>query len=297
MEFNTTLLRERFVIRESQEKSLTEPPITAVSNRMTVSLTSRSGHIHEKFIVRSQSMHLCIRVAAKIVQTFQQTGPLMARAERFDFEGTWNDITAEHEQKFNPDRWICVYHFGKPVFSAGNHHQFLDMVEKCDAINPGSYDDAVHLAEDTFAKMGRNVAITHDANIGLVISVRPGMSRCGLIFRNPNHQTTFNFTAESKEGSQVSISHCLNIAAAHLEGIQLAFRLGTLTEKIRKGVFAAESEEDKESISAGKRLVRLSTEIGNFEDMLTVRYRPEKPDFSRVVEGARKFANTAMKER
>ncbi len=265
-------------------------PLTAVSNRLAVPLRDARGKIAETFIVRAQNMHICLRMAAKIVQTYGRAGPLMVRAAPFDFEGAYDSFTEDHERKFNPDRWVAVYHAGKLVFESGTRHPFLDVIEKCDAKNPGNYDESVHVAEDMFAKMGKPITINHDSNIGFVITVGRDNGRCGLILRNPNKRTTFNFIAEDKGENKVTITQCLVVAAAYLEGIQIAFHIGMTNEKLRLGLITRYSDDDKRADSGRRRLGRLNAEIRNFENSLDVRYRPEKPEFSTVVIDAEYFA-------
>jgi hypothetical protein len=154
LEFSTTLLREKFIIRDGRGEHISGVPVVAVSNRIVVPLHSKSGQIHETFVVRAYSMHLCVRMAAKIAQTFQRSGPLMAREQKFDFEEAWDSMTEDHESRFTPQKWIVIYNAGKPIFISGEHPAFLDMIEKCDAANPGNYDGSIHLAEDMLAKLG-----------------------------------------------------------------------------------------------------------------------------------------------
>jgi hypothetical protein len=123
----------------------------------------------------------------------------------------------------------------------------------------------------------------------MVATIGKGSGKCGLILRNPNRRTTFNFSAENKAGSQVTAAQCLVVAAAFLEGIQIAFQIGITNEKIRQGKVARYSEEDKRSDSGRKRLERLSTEIDTFENMLKVRYRPEKPEFVQIILDAEEY--------
>jgi len=297
LEFSTTLLREKFVIHDGDDKHLSSPPLTAVSNRMSIPLLDISGQPLETFIVRAQTMHACIRMSAKIVQTYLRAGPLMNRAEKFSFATAWEQIVEEHERKFNPDRWIAVYHNGKLIYTEGDHHSFLDMVEKCESRNPGNYDLAIKLAEEAFAKLGKRVLITQDTNIGMVATITESHGKCGLILRNPNRRTTFNFIADKKGDASVSVSQCLVVAAAYLEGIQLSFHIGMTNERLRQGKIIRYGEDDRKADSARRRLGSLNAEIRNFENTLNVRYRPEKPEFSKMVIEAEHFTFDLLKPR
>lgn len=264
---------------------------------MVVPLTDTNGRAVENFVVRAQTMHACIRMGARIVQTFLRSGPLMARAETFDFEAAWDQISEDHERKFNAERWIAVYHNGRMIYGGGEHHMFLDMIEKCESHNPGNYDLATTLAEDAFAKLGKKVNITQDANIGMVATIKDDYGKCGLILRNPNRRTTFSFIAEPGEDAPVSVPQCLVVAAAYLEGIQLSFHIGMTNEKLRQGKINRYSEDDRKADSARRRLGRLNAEIRTFENALQVRYRPEKPEFSRMIIEAENFTHNLLRAR
>ncbi len=290
MDFSTTLLREKFVISDNRGETTEGHPIIAVSNRMVVPLTDSNGKLIETFIIRAQTMHACIRMAGKIMQTFMRAGPLMARDEQFNFQEAWDNIIEDHERQFNPDRWIAVYSGGRLVFGGEDHHMFLDMVEKCESRNPGDYEKAIKLAEEAFANLGKQVTISHEGHIGLVATIKKGHGKCGLILRNPNRRTTFNFIAENKEADvNVSPTQCMTVAAAFLEGIQLAFQIGMANEKLRVGAIKRYSEEDRRAESGRRRLGRLNAEIRTFENAFDVRYRPEKPEFGQLVSNAESF--------
>ena len=296
MDFSTTLLREKFIIREVDVvEDGVRAPMTAVSNRITVPMINQNGEIVETFIVRAQTMYASLRMATKLIQTFDREGPIMARPVAYDYLTAWEKINQDHEEKYNPDRWVAIYSRGKKVFEHGNHHIFLDVIEKCDSQNKGgSYDVSLDLAESAFEKMGKRVVITHDSSIGTVLTVKKDKARCGLILRNPNKRTTFNYTAEVTE-DPIHIGQCMNVAAAFLEGIQLSFQIGMINEKQRVGMIDSFSHESKKADSARDRLQFLKAEISAFENRYDVRYRLEKPDFSLIVQDAESFAKKLYK--
>lgn len=293
MELNTTLLRERFVIRGRADPVTLSggEVIEAMSNRLVVPLMNGAGDILETLIVRSRVMHSAVRLAAQIVATFERLGPLMSRDRSFDFADAWERVHSPHDRRYFDDPWVCVYFKGKPVFATGKYHAFLDVIEKCDLKNPGGYDAAVRIAEETFLKMGRHVSIAHNSNIGMVAHIKDETGRCGLVLRNPHKSTTFNFIASQKDQEfRVSTVQCLNQCAAFLEGIQLAVRVGMNNEKIRQRIVSGiSSPEVKENISALGRLEQLSLELDGMDRILDVRYRPERPDFSEIIREAEAF--------
>lgn len=289
MDFSTTLLREKFVIRENREQNPHATPIIALSNRMVINLPDATGNPLETFVVRAQSMHCCIRMAAALIDTYFDTGPILPRAMPFNYKLTWEDIIVGHERQFNPERWVAIYNHGKLIYSEGERHMFLDMIEKCDAKNPKDYDYAVHLAEEAFATLGKNVSIQHESNIGLISTLSDGYCKSGLILRNPNRPMTFNIIAENKDEEFVEIADCLSLCAAFLEGIQIAFHIGMTNEKFDLGKINWHDPELKRAESGKRQLARLSTEIRDYEGRFKIHYRPEKPEFSRIVGDAEIF--------
>ncbi|HRK98621.1 MAG TPA: hypothetical protein PLE43_09125 [Alphaproteobacteria bacterium] len=292
MELNTTLLRERFVIRDMDSDGGGSPEsLVAMSNRLVVPLLDSRNKVIETFVVRSRIMHSAIRMAAQIIQSYVRLGPLMARSVPFDFVGAWELVRSAHDTKYCEDPWVCVYHNAKPIFLSGHYHPFLDVIEKCDVKNPGNYDSAVAIAEDTFKKMGRHISISHNSNIGMVAHVKDEVGRCGMILRNPHKSTTFNFVAERRDAEfSVSPTQCLNACAAFLEGIQLSVRLGMNNEKIHQRLAnSVNSSEALENISALARMGQLTLELDGFNSVLDVHYRPERPNFSAIAKEAEAF--------
>lgn len=296
MEINTTLLRERFVIRDTENES--ESPIVAVSNRLSLPLYDGNGDLTDTLVIRAQNMHDCLRMTAQLLQSFIRQGPLLSRNNPFDFAEAWEKSCSDYEIFYNKNRWIAVYHKGIKTFSAGTHHNFLNVIEKCDSKNPGNYDRSVKIAEDAFGKMGRKIAISYEANIGMVLNIKPEIGRCGLVYRGVEKNSTFNFTAEPAESQTVSPVHCINICACFLEGLQLSYLIGTTNEKIRSSLIKKFSSEEKQAEQALGRIEQLNVELGVFESRYKLRFRPEKPEFSQAITDAERAhrKNVPVKE-
>lgn len=295
-EFNTTLLREKFIIRDafSEKKPRRQqdvPPVIAMSNRMVIPLRSANGDA-EVLIVRAQNMHSCVRMAARIIQDFLDEGPILGRSTPFDWQYAWDSITKGYEDKFNPNRWLAVYHKGRVVFEGGatERHTFLDIIEQCDARNKDNYEKAVNVAEDAFRQAGKIVTIEHDSNIAMILNYTPEDIHCGVIVRGPNRTTTFNFTVRPKAGREPKISQCLSVAAAFLEGIQLAFQVGFFKQRQVFDMIESGSIENEKGREASQKLGRLNNAIQQFENTVEVSYRPDRPDFSRMIDDAQAFA-------
>lgn len=283
-QFSASLLREKFTITDPESEMHQEgKPVVALSNRMVLDLVSGDGKNEESFVVRAHNMHGCVRMCARIVHTFHESGPIMNRHIAFDWEAAWDSLVNEYEHAFNPNRWIAVYHKGRIVFASGKHHGLLDVIEQCDARNGDQYEMAVALAEDAFKQVGKPVSIHYDSNVALVVTFEKNEGRSGIILRGPDRTTTFTFTASGTKQKPLSIPQCMGASAAFLEGIQLCFLIGLNNVKMQLNIIKRFSKEEKQTREAQKRLSRLSAEIVNLEATHEVNYRPERPEFGHLI--------------
>ena len=284
MSFDTSLLREKFLIKED---GVDKEHHRVVSNRLVLKFKDDKDKAH-KFIVRAQTMHNCIRLAARIMQAFQRGTIAELTVDKAKWKDIWEKSLSNYDQKFNPHLWALVYHDGDNIFSSGAPHAFLDMIERCDASSRDEYDASIKIAERAFAKAGNKIDIAHEGNVGLVINVKEDHGRCGVILRNALQNATFNMTLHSKsnadDGEYLSVtpSLCLNTSAAYLEGIQLAFMLGMAK--------AGKGNLDKKAQDEGlKRLGEVTREIDQFENTYDVKYRPDKPAFPKIMADSETF--------
>lgn len=296
LEFNSTLLREKFSILDSDPESGEENAIIATSNRFVVELKGNNAKQNETFVIRTHNMHSCVRMAARLIKSYQTGGPILTRGKSYDWEAAWDITVNDYEYRYNEERWVAVYNNGKVIYEYGERNPLLDVIEKCDARNKGKYEDSLLMAEDAFKQAGKIVKIKHDTNVALVVDLMRFQGKCGVIIRGPTRTTTFNFSVASTDNKEpINFAQVLSVCACFLEGVQLAFMLGMNHEKIRLGMFEPNSKEEKQTREGGRRLGRLNVEVTNLERVCTVRYRPEKPDFQLVLTEAERLAQQVIK--
>lgn len=293
-DFHSTLLREKFIIHDTSVDMDEDKAIVALSNRIVIPLPGAGKAENEVFIVRAQNMHSCIRMAARILNTYIAAGPIMNRPHSFDWESAWEAIVNDYEYRYNPDRWIAVYHNGHTIFKSGEYHLLLDVIEKCDARNSHNYERSLPLAEEAFKAAGKIVKIKHESNVALVVNLQPDQGRFGVIMRGAARTTTFNFSVVPQQKGALNYAQCLAVAACFLEGVQLAFMVGMNNIKLVLGIFKRHSMEEKKTKEAGRRLGRLNAEIDTLERACVVRYRPEKPEFSRILSEAEQLGQKIL---
>lgn len=295
-EFRTSLLREKFTITEKGNTGA--KPTVAVSNRITVPLVSEDKIDNETFIIRTQNMHSCARLAAAITKEFFERGTIANRATPLPWHEIWMDVIKGYERDWNESIWCAIYHKGRIIYQEGEYHPFLDIIEQCDAVNKDDYSKSVEFAEDAFAKAGKDVIINHDSNVALIMSCNNEQARCGVIVRAATGTTTFNYTASPnlRHAKPIHAHTTLTVAAAFLEGVQLAFKVGMLNKKSEFRLIDRYSDEDRQYKRATNRVANLDRAIGTYELQFNVTYRPDRPTFKDITEKAEKIAVNVLKK-
>ena len=280
-DFKASLLREKFTLVPTKDK---DEPIIALSNRLSIPLVSPDGIDNEIFVVRTQNMHSCARMAAAIIKEFTERGTLINRARPVPWKLLWDDVVKGYERIWNPDIWVCIYANGRIIYQEGEHHPFLDIIEQCDASNLNNYTQSIKIAEDIFAQAGKEVKIEYDSNVALVGHITLDLAKSGIIARAASGTTTFNYTTKPRDDSAQKLHPytSLTVAGAFLEAIQLAFAVGYMTQKKEFQLFEKYSEEDKKLSRSVTRLGNLNRAISKYEDKFDVNYRPERPDFNKM---------------
>lgn len=288
--FETTLLREKFTISDNNSSNNTS--LIALSNRIACPLYNRKGELVEEFIIRGQTIYSCARMLSRLIQAFHVGGSLINRTKEFKWDRVWDACTSDYEKKYNPDKWIAVYHNGRVIFEDGERHPFVDMIEKfaySDTKRP--YEDSLNLAEKAFKQTGKDLSVHHDANVALIINKTENSIRCGTILRSANRTTTFSFTATlPKDDKFTSMAPFISAAAAHTEAVQICFIVGMLTAKEMNGEIERGSDEAKKLREARQRLAIIQSELSNVETSFKINYRPEKPNFRVMIEQAKMSA-------
>lgn len=292
--FRTSLMREKFVIQSDDKE---EEPIIALSNRILIHLISADGIDDETFVIRTQNMHSCARLAASITKEFYERGTIANRAAPISWNNIWGDVVKGYERDWNPDIWCVIYHKGRSVFQDGDHHPFLDIIEQCDAANKDEYIKSIEFAESAFSQAGKKVKIDHDSNTALVVSSTEEEAKCGIIVRAASGATTFNYVAKISPtiNRPIQTHTTLTVAAAFLEGIQLAFQVGLMNRKQEFKLIEKFSDEDRKHKRSKSRLDNLDRAISNYEQGFSVNYRPDRPTFKEMVATAEEFSMKILK--
>lgn len=280
MVFNTSLLREKFLIKEKTDKQDTQL-IEAVGNRLSLPLSHGTGASQENFIIRGKSMHCTTRMAASMAREFETGGPLLNRLNEQAWDNFWQDSQNSFDKISFEDNWISVFHDGTPIYARGKSHPFLSVMEQCDAKNRAEYDRAVKIAEDVFKQAGKIVAIDHETTIAMVAGLMNGMGRSGLILRMPGRNSTFTFhmgqdNQKTTSGKSVKPHHLLMMSADYMEALHLSVNIG-----IRQNNEQANTIDYLKK--ARTRMGRVNQSIQQFEKLFSFKYRPEKPDFLHII--------------
>lgn len=293
----TSLLREKFELIDPSMNIGNKGKTTAPSNRMVLPLGGEGRYVHEVFVIRAQNMHICTRIAASILRSFEQLGPIKERNNPFDWDKAFDKILNDYERLYNKSLWLSVYSEGKTVYKKGKVHPFLDLIERCDHDNEGgSYEESSAMAEAIFSDKGQAIKIDYEGNVALVVNFTAKEARCGIILRGADRTTTFNYTVDYKNAPDPKhfFSDTLSISANFLEGMQLAFMVGMNTAKKMLGHIERRSDEDRKTQEAMRRLTDLEHMIDHIEETYKPRFRPEKPDLHKHVMNAESFGKKIL---
>lgn len=288
MEIDTSLLRERFVIEEQcaddQGSALS---ICAMSNRIVLDL--QSGTLpKESFIIRTNTMHSCARFAARMIDNYERSGPIMPRIDTIAWFEIWDDIQSDYDKRYHEESWCALYYKGKMLYSVGEYHGFFDVIEQCDARSHNNYKKAIPMAVDAFKQAGKDIDIDYDSNVALVAAGNTGGGRCSMLLRGAGSKSTFNMNLKPAKNEKLNVTQLLSSAADFLEGTQLCFTIGEITEKVEQDIIQKYSDEDRKSRHAREQLGKLHATINSMENLYQARYRPERPDFDLLVEASEK---------
>ncbi len=290
MHIETSLLREKYEIHERQPNNSTKPiQIVTMSNRMALKL--QAGNMpEESYVIRTQNMHGCARFASVLLSEYERLGPLLSRTTPLNFHDLWDKALSPFERLHNPDKWVNLYHKGKSIYSEGPEHPFLDVIEKCDVVNKGDYEDSIKMARNAFSQAGKKVTIDYDSNVALVCSLTKVEARCSMIIRGPGRTNTFNVTITPAEDEEkINIMHGLSLSADILEAVQLCYRIGHISANVELGILKKYGDEYNIMKQAKKRLIEIDAQLNSIENRYSMRYRPERPNFNHIVTLTEKF--------
>lgn len=78
----------------------------------------------------------------------------------------------------------------------------------------------------------------------------------------------------------------LELSAAYLEAIQLSTNIHFVNEKIARDTINETAPQALYAKASYNRIGRLNNIIQTFETLYDIRYRPEKPDFKKIIRGS-----------
>ena len=296
MRVDTSLLREKFTITEktAENSNKTAEETHACSNRIVLNLQSE-GLARETFVVRTDSMHLCARMAGQILANYENRGPFLPRLKYMKWHLLWDGALSDYERRHNQRRWVAVYHKGRVVFEEGSHHVFLDIIEQFEHEEQDEYARSLAKAESAFNEAGKKVMIDYASNVALALSMDRKGGRCSTILRAPNKTTAFHYYIRPlKENEKVAISQGLLSAADFLEGVNLSYFIGITKAQLECGEIDKYAEEVSQMRMAQKRIQEINVRIDAFERRYALRYRPERPLFHLITAQTENYARTAL---
>ena len=276
-DFTTSLVREKMTFLDKAAPVATDGASADTvirSNRMVLKLTVAG--ITERVIVRAQTMHVAMLLAAKVMFSFYRNGLFTNRVPEYDWEAQWLSVLSGYERNYNASIWAAIYINGKPVFKTQSD-PYMDIIEKCAVMTGDNYDATPGFAEKAFHQAGKEIKIDHNTNVAALFNDRGDEMNCGIVHRSLGDAQAFNFIVAGGDPN-LRIVQCITSAAAFLEGLNLSMVVKDLQNKIRMKEITPSSTEAGRLRAAAARMVLLNKTILTFEENYDVKYRPGKPD-------------------
>lgn len=279
-DFSTSVIRERIDFISDPQASAgagneTKKTVILRSNR--IALTFRDGEKEETLVVRAQTTPVALRVAQKILYSYNRSGLFSTRAEPYDWNTLWENIVTDYDKTYNPNLWTIIYLNGTPVMrTVENPH--MDIIEKCAMLDVSNYDASIAKAEAAFKQLGREMKLEHIVSIASIFnnSHASNLLRCGIIQRAKGRNLTFSFAAEEGEGFR-RVEQAMLVASGFLEAIELKLVISSLKGKVKDSDQRQQTLDARRLRAARERMNDIYKVVKSFENVFSVKYRPEKP--------------------
>ena len=129
-EFSTSLLREKFIIKDKHAKPDTQSGkvIEVKSNR--IAFTLGKGNNKENVVIRAKRAYLSMIVASRLLRDYfiEDKDPLLKRVLPVEWDAIWQSSLSEYEKEYNANIWVAVYVNGNPLFKY-QEPEFVDIIE------------------------------------------------------------------------------------------------------------------------------------------------------------------------
>ena len=285
--FEASLLREKFEINDLAGDG--QDPVIVVSNRIVCRF---SDHDDDYIVIRAQNMEQTIRTLSHVLDLRVQGKFFRGHARKIDWSKVWQNVDHNYERLYNPSRWIVIYEGGVPIYTWGEHHPFFDVIEKF-YLNPDAdYDRTLRRAEAAFKKTGKLVQIGHESSVAYTVHSKTDVIRQSIVMRDVGRTMVLNFSTRTQHKDQdlyQSLHRSVSVGGAYTEAIELCFDKGMIFSK-RRAQRVDHKLANAQAKAARTRLDVLQAEISNYERMFSIHYRPEKPNFPRMIAEAEQRA-------
>lgn len=279
-EFQTSLIREKLVF-DADTLGIAGPMDTEIirSNRISFAVGGEQG---ERIAIRAQNLPGTLRFASRIYDNYFLGGPFLRRERPFNWDSNWQKSLSDYDKAYHvSDNWIAAYVNGQSVFK-NLETRYMDVVEKCAFVTEGqgrTYEETPAYIEHALATSGKPMQISHEVNVATTFKDDGETMRCGIMYRADSSNSTFSFTATGSQTTARRISQSFLVAAAFLETINLSMFIADVNRRVESGEIPSGAPEGMQARAAQDRKAELLTQIDNFENTFTVKYRPERPDF------------------
>lgn len=277
--FNTSLYREKFLIKDKECADASGKDIEVNTNRILFVLGS--GKNKEEVVVRTKRAYLSMILASRILRDYfyEDKDPLLKRIIPVEWDALWSSTLSDYEKQYNADIWSAVYINGEPYFNF-DEPELLNVIEKCAYVVANNYDDIPETLEAMIEKAGKVKTVEYETARASDVKFEGDATICNVTnHHNEKEYELKIFDGEGKEeDNDKLIEESLLLCAAYLEMFDLKAFIAEVQAKLDASEIDDKHDDARKMRNALARTIKVSDYIKEMEKEHNVEYSPERPD-------------------
>jgi len=244
------------------------------ANRITWLLVN--GEVVVKLVIRGQSLPCCLRLAARVHDTFKADPMALGPLNDTDWNALFADAVSDYDRISNPDTWFSIYANGEKIAAST---AIVPAIDELEAAAKGNEIDELFLKKmATVITDRRSIRLQHESTAAIILNPDNDGARCAVIDRRYGKDGGFSFRVNNPPKKRVRLSAIIYMAADIFE-LQNLYAIVSRVEKVLSGELPKTampiSLEKVEAIQT--RNLQLKELVKSFHESFDIAYRPAAP--------------------
>lgn len=222
IKFSTRLIREKITIVDppaDARDSVGLPGNVIRSNRLFLDINQ--GVQQESIVIRTQSMHVALRLAGEMMASFGESGLFLSRETEYDWHALWESALSGYETTHNAKVWGAIYINGAPAFkTAASASTPLPLIEKYALMSVRQAHEDMSENETESSESAEAMELDHATQLAVRLSCNEDKIICRIFHRIRGRYVGFNFALDIVP-TPPRIADALLAAAAFIEIVNL----------------------------------------------------------------------------